>query len=71
MRLDYLRAVVKIDFVAIVVRWVVAGRDHDTRARPQLSNGERKFRRRPRTFEDAGVTAIFHGDGGREVREFL
>ena len=61
MRLDHLRAVVEINLVAIVVRRVVAGRDHDARARAQMTDGEREFRRRARTFEDAGITAIFRG----------
>ena len=69
VRLDHLRAVAKVNFVTVVVRRIVARRDHDACARAQMADGEGKLRRRARSVEDAGVAAVFRRDLGRELRE--
>ena len=66
MRLDDLRAVVEVNFVAVVVGRVVAGGDDDARACAQITNGERKFRRRARAIEDEGIAAVLRRDFCRE-----
>ena len=40
VRLDHLRAIGKVNFVAVVVRWVMARRDNDTSAGAQISHGK-------------------------------
>src|SRR5439155_21509052 len=43
MRFDHLCAIAEVNFVAVVVWWVVTGGDDDAGIRVQISNGERKF----------------------------
>ena len=69
LRLDDLRAVVEIDFVAVVVRRVVAGRDDDARLRAGQPHRETQFRRRARRLEETHVAAVLGGDPGDEIRE--
>ena len=71
MWFDHLRAVAKINFVAIVVRRVVAGSDYDPRARVQMTNGKRKLRNRTRTIEHKRVATIFGCDFRRQLGEFF
>jgi hypothetical protein len=69
MRFDHLRAVAKVNFVTVVVRRIVACRNHHARARAQIADSEGKLRRRSRSVEDEGVAAVFRRDLGRELRE--
>ena len=71
MRLDHLRAVVEVNFVAVVVRRVVARGDDDAGARAEVTHGEGKFRRRARPVEDEGIAAVFGRDFRRELGEIL
>ena len=58
MRLNHLRAVIEVNFVAVVVRRIVARGDHHACARPQIADGERKFRRRARPVENERIAAV-------------
>ena len=68
---DHLGAVVEINFVAIVVRRVVAGGDYDPCAGVQMTNGKRKLRHRTRSIEHKGVATIFGCDLRRQPGEFF
>ena len=68
VRLDDLRAVVEINFVAVVVRRVVAGGDDDARARPQIAHGKRQLRRRARPVEEESIAAILRRHFARRAR---
>ena len=69
VRLDHLRAVAEIDFVAVVMRRVVArGHDHAGDG-AQVAHGEGELRGGARAVEDAGVAAVPGRDLGREAGE--
>jgi len=44
MRLDHLGPVVEVNFVAIVVRWIVTRCDHDSGICLEITNSKGKFR---------------------------
>src|SRR5438093_3307024 len=62
MRLDHLSPVAEVNFVAIVVRWIVTRSDHDAGVCFEITNSKGKLRHRPRAVEHARVAAIFSRD---------
>ena len=62
VRLDDLRAIPEIHFVAVVVGRVVAGSDDDPGVGIRPAHGEGQLRRGAGAIEDHDVAAIFHRD---------
>src|SRR5205085_1494355 len=71
VRLDDLRAIVKVTFESVIMRRVVAGGDHDAGAGPKIPNRKRQFRRRSRSFEDRGIASILRRRPGRQLRKLF
>jgi hypothetical protein len=59
MRLDHLSPVAEVNFVAIVVRWIVTRSDHDAGVCFEITNSKGKLRHRARAVEHARVATIF------------
>src|SRR5437667_8230473 len=62
MRLNHLGPVAEVNFVAIVVRWIVTCCDHDAGICLEITNSKGKFWHGPRSLEHACVAAIFSRD---------
>src|SRR5437879_2003646 len=67
VRLDHLRAVAVINFVTVIIRRIVARRDHDTSACPEITNSKRKFRHGARPIEHECVATILGCDSGSKL----
>ena len=64
-----LAAVAEVDLVPVVLRRVVARRDHDARVGAEVPDRERQHRRRQRPRQDRGATPGPHHDGRGVARE--
>src|SRR5439155_20272873 len=71
VRVNHLRAIAKINFVAIIMRRIMTRRYHDARVRFEIANSERKLRHRTRSVEYKRVATILRGNFGSEFSEFL
>ena len=64
-------AAAEVDLVAVVVRRVVRGGDHDARRRVEVPDGEREHRGRQQAGEQYGAHARAGHDLGRVAREHV
>src|SRR4029453_6985774 len=70
MRLNDLRAVTEVNLIAVVVRRIVTGSDHNASACFQIANSKRKFRHRMRPIEYECVATVLRGNFRSETGEF-
>src|SRR5207244_7072054 len=71
MRLDHLRAVAKINFVAVIVRGVVTRRDHEAGAWFEMTNSKGKLWHGARALEHARVATSFSRNFRRKFGELF
>src|SRR5207253_10771398 len=71
MRIDHLRAVTEVNFIAVVVRRIVTRCYYDASVRFEMANSERKFRNRTRPIEHERVATVCRRNFRSELSEFL
>src|SRR4051812_23019284 len=69
MRLHDLRAIAEVNFVAVVVRRIVARGDDNAGIRPFLAHRERKLRSRARRGEKADIASEIYRHLRRQLGE--
>ena len=71
VRLDHLRSVAEVNFVAIIVRWIVARRNHDAGVCFEITDSKRKLWHGARPVEHARVATVFSCDFRRNFGELF
>ena len=59
VRLNHLRPIAEVDFIAVVMRGIVTRRYHDARGCFEIANGEGEFWHRTRPIEYKRIATVF------------
>src|SRR5882724_9934158 len=71
VRFDYLCAAAEVNFVTVIVRWVMTRGDYDAGICPEITNRKRKFRHGSRPVEYKCVATVFGCNFAGKLSELL
>ena len=66
-----LSSILPVDFVAVVVRWIVARRENDSGSGAEMTNRKTQLRRGSGLRENIDITAVLSGHFGDTVRKLF